>query len=391
MTNLLVRLFIKDAQNYKKTAVRTAYGNLASYVGVICNILLFLGKFTVGTLFGSIAITADAVNNLADASSNIISLVGFKLGAKKADADHPFGHARYEYIAGLCVCALILAIGFSLLKESFFKVLAPTEVAFSWLSVAVLLVSIVVKLWMSRFNAIIGKRIQSDTLIATAADSRNDVISTGAVLVAAFLCRYTGHAIYDGLMGLGVAIFILISGYGLLRDTLSPLLGRAPDPALVKAIEDKVRSCEGVLGVHDLIVHDYGPGQQFASLHLEFDADSDVLKVHDLIDNIEHYFLKEYHLLTTIHYDPIVTQNQELDAARSYLRAFIKGIDPSFLMHDVRMVQGDTHTNIIFDLAVPAGWHGDEAALVAQISQAAQTLNPKYLCVIEIETSYTGM
>lgn len=390
MTNLLIRCFIKTPQNTKDTAVRTAYGNLASYVGVVCNILLFAGKFAVGSFFGSIAIMADAVNNLADASSNIISLVGFKLAAKKADADHPFGHARYEYLAGLCVCAVILSIGFTLLKDSFFKVLNPTAVAFSWLSVGVLLASIVVKLWMSSFNAIIGKRIGSETLIATAADSRNDVISTAAVLAAAFLCHYTGYAIYDGLMGVGVAIFILVSGYGLLRDTLSPLLGQAPDLALVKAIEDKVRASEGVLGVHDLIVHDYGPGQQFASLHLEFDADSDVLEVHDLIDNIEHYFLKEYHILTTIHYDPIVTKNEELDTARSYLKAFIKGIDPRFLMHDVRMVQGETHTNIIFDLAVPAGWEGERTALSAQIQVAATTLNPKYICVIQIETSYTG-
>ncbi len=391
MTNFLVRFFIKDAQNSKNTAVRTAYGKLASYVGVICNLLLFLGKFAVGSLFGSIAITADAINNLADASSNIISLVGFRLSAKKADADHPFGHARYEYIAGLCVCALILAIGFSLLKESFFKVLNPTSVAFSWLSVGVLAGSILVKLWLSAFNKHIGKLIKSETLIATAADSRNDVISTAAVLLATFICAATGHAIYDGLMGLGVAIFILISGYGLLKDTLTPLLGQAPDPALVKAIQEKALEIEGVLGIHDLIVHDYGPGQQFASLHLEFDAKSDVLEVHDLIDNVEHYFLKEYHILTTIHYDPIVTQNDELDAARSYLKEFIKGIDPSFLLHDMRMVQGETHTNLIFDLALPAGWKGDEAALVAKISCAACTLNPKYKCVIELEQSYTGM
>lgn len=391
MTNILIRLFIKTPQNTQTPGVRTAYGNLASYVGVICNVLLFLGKFIVGSLFGSIAITADAINNLADASSNVISLVGFRLAAKKPDADHPFGHARYEYIAGLCVCAVILAIGASLLKESFVKVLAPTDVMFSWLSVGVLSASIVVKLWMSLFNAKIGKLIKSETLIATAADSRNDVISTAAVLLSLFICKATGFAIYDGLMGLGVAVFILVSGYGLLKDTLSPLLGRAPDPALVKAIEDKVRSCEGVLGVHDLIVHDYGPGQQFASLHLEFDAQSDVLTVHDLIDNIEHYFLKEYHLLTTIHYDPIVTENEELDAACRYLRAFIKGIDPSFLMHDVRMVKGETHTNLIFDLAVPAGWRGDRAELVEYISDAALLLNPDYRCVIEIESSYTGM
>ncbi len=369
---------------------RTAYGNFASIVGAGCNVLLFLAKCSIGVLFGSIAITADAVNNLADASSNIVSLVGFKLGAKKADAEHPFGHARYEYLAGVCVCVMILVIGISLLEESFWKILSPTAVSFRWISVVVLLGSIVVKLWLSVFNARVGKAIRSETLLATAADSRNDVLSTSAVLLSSILCEVTGIAVIDGIMGLLVALFILGSGVGLLKDTLSPLLGESPDPELVAYIESKALAAQGVLGIHDLIVHDYGPGQQFASLHLEFDAGRDVLEVHDVIDNIEHELLREKHILTTIHYDPIITENEEVCAVRAHLKQAVHDIDTSLLLHDLRMVMGETHTNIIFDLAVPAGWKGDKEQVQAQICAAAHALNENYVCVIEFETSYTG-
>ena len=283
MTKLLIRLFIRQPDNAQDHDVRSAYGNLAGVVGMVCNLLLCLGKLTVGTLFGSIAITADALNNLSDASSNVVSLVGFKLASKAPDAEHPFGHARYEYLAGLVVSVTILGIGFSLLKESVVKVLHPTAVGFSWLTVAVLIASILVKLWMSVFNRTIGRIISSETLIATAADSRNDVLSTGAVLVAAILCRITGWDRLDGLMGVGVAVFILISGWGLVMDTLSPLLGESPSEDLVDHIEQKVLSYPGVLGMHDLMVHDYGPGHQFASLHVELPAEQDPLEAHDLI------------------------------------------------------------------------------------------------------------
>ena len=299
MTQLLIRLFIRRPNSPQDPRVRAAYGNLASVVGMVCNVLLCLGKFVVGTLFGSIAITADALNNLSDASSNIVSLVGFKLAAKAPDAEHPYGHARFEYLAGLVVSVTILGIGFSLLKESVTKVLHPTPVQFGWLTVAVLVVSILVKLWMSSFNRAIGRIISSETLIATAADSRNDVLSTAAVLVAAILCRVTGWDVLDGLMGVGVAVFILISGWGLVMDTLSPLLGESPSEDLVEHIEQTVMSYPGVLGVHDLMVHDYGPGHQFASIHVELPAEQDPLEAHDLIDNIERDFMKNDHLMVT--------------------------------------------------------------------------------------------
>lgn len=388
MTQLLIRTFVKGYQDPRDPAVRTAYGQLAGIVGILCNVLLFAGKFTVGMVFGSIAVTADAVNNLSDASSNVVSLLGFKLGAKKPDEKHPYGYARYEYLAGLAVSVMILVIGLSLLKESALKILHPEAVTFSVLSVTVLAASILVKLWMSVFNKKIGESISSETLIATAADSRNDVISTAAVLLATVLCRVTGVAVIDGVMGLLVALFILWAGVGLVRDTLSPLLGESPDPELVAHIEEKVCSYPGVLGVHDLMVHDYGPGQQFASLHIEFPAEKDPLLAHDLIDNIEKEFAAHDHIQLTIHYDPIVTADSAVGELRTYLSGELSGIDPSLSMHDLRIVPGPTHTNVVFDVVLPAGWKGDRAALVKRLRESAAQKNEKYICVIKLEQAY---
>ena len=390
MTQFLIRHFIKNSSEVKDPAVRTAYGNLASVVGMACNLLLCLGKLTVGTLFGSIAILADALNNLSDASSNVVSLIGFRLASKAPDEKHPYGHARYEYLAGLVVSVTILGIGFSLLKESAVKVLHPTEVMFSWLSIGVLAASILVKLWMSGFNQKIGQTIGSETLIATAADSRNDVLTTGAVLVATILCSVTGWARLDGLMGLGVAGFILWSGWGLVMDTLSPLLGESPSPELVEHIERKVMSYPGVLGVHDLMVHDYGPGHQFASLHIEFPAESDPLAAHDVIDNIENDFLKNDNLQVTIHYDPIVTADAEVGVLRSRLNEKARQLDPQLSVHDLRIVPGDTHTNVLFDLAFPAGYAGDKDQMLAEMCKLVTEQDPKYSCIVKVEQSYAS-
>ena len=390
MTQFLIRHFIKNSSEVKDPAVRTAYGNLASVVGMACNLLLCLGKLTVGTLFGSIAILADALNNLSDASSNVVSLIGFRLASKAPDEKHPYGHARYEYLAGLVVSVTILGIGFSLLKESAVKVLHPTEVTFSWLSIGVLAASIFVKLWMSGFNRKIGQTIGSETLMATAADSRNDVLTTGAVLVATILCSVTGWARLDGLMGLGVAGFILWSGWGLVMDTLSPLLGESPSPELVEHIERKVMSYPGVLGVHDLMVHDYGPGHQFASLHIEFPAESDPLAAHDVIDNIENDFLKNDNLQVTIHYDPIVTADAEVGVLRSRLNEKARQLDPQLSVHDLRIVPGDTHTNVLFDLAFPAGYAGDKDQMLAEMCKFVTEQDPKYSCIVKVEQSYAS-
>ena len=390
MTQFLIRCFIKRPDDVKDAAVRTAYGNLASLVGMACNILLCIGKLLAGTLFGSIAIMADALNNLSDASSNVVSLIGFRLAAKAPDAEHPYGHARYEYLAGLVVSVTILAIGLSLLKESALKVLHPTPVAFSWLSIGVLAASILVKLWLSGFNRAVGKKINSETLMATAADSRNDVLTTGAVLLSTILCSLTGYGIVDGIMGVGVAAFILWSGWGLVMDTLSPLLGESPSPELVEHIERTVMSYPGVLGMHDLMVHDYGPGHQFASLHVEFPAETDPLTAHDVIDNIEKDFLQKDRLQVTIHYDPIVTADASVGVLRARLKEHARQLDPQLSIHDLRIVPGDSHTNVLFDLVFPAGYTGDIDQMLAKMCQFVKEQDPKYCCVVKVEQSYAS-
>ena len=390
MTQFLIRCFIKRPDDVKDAAVRTAYGNLASLVGMACNILLCIGKLLAGTLFGSIAIMADALNNLSDASSNVVSLIGFRLAAKAPDAEHPYGHARYEYLAGLVVSVTILAIGLSLLKESALKVLHPTPVAFSWLSIGVLAASILVKLWLSGFNRAVGKKINSETLMATAADSRNDVLTTGAVLLSTILCSLTGYGIMDGIMGVGVAAFILWSGWGLVMDTLSPLLGESPSPELVEHIERTVMSYPGVLGMHDLMVHDYGPGHQFASLHVEFPAETDPLTAHDVIDNLENDFLKKDRLQVTIHYDPIVTADASVGVLRARLQEHARQLDPQLSIHDLRIVPGDSHTNVLFDLVFPAGYTGDIDQMLAKMCQFVKEQDPKYCCVVKVEQSYAS-
>ena len=390
MTQFLIRCFIKRPDDVKDAAVRTAYGNLASLVGMACNILLCIGKLLAGTLFGSIAIMADALNNLSDASSNVVSLIGFRLAAKAPDAEHPYGHARYEYLAGLVVSVTILAIGLSLLKESALKVFHPTPVVFSWLSIGVLAASILIKLWLSGFNRAVGKTLNSETLMATAADSRNDVLTTGAVLLSTILCSLTGYGIMDGIMGVGVAAFILWSGWGLVMDTLSPLLGESPSPELVEHIERTVMSYPGVLGVHDLMVHDYGPGHQFASLHVEFPAETDPLTAHDVIDNIENDFLKKDRLQVTIHYDPIVTADASVGVLRARLKEHARQLDPRLSIHDLRIVPGDSHTNVLFDLAFPAGYTGDIDQMLAKMCQFVKEQDPKYCCVVKVEQSYAS-
>ena len=388
MTEWIVKTFIKNHDKVTEPTVRTAYGKLASTVGIFCNVLLFAGKLLAGLITGSIAIMADAVNNLSDASGNIVSLAGFKLAAKAPDQKHPYGYARYEYLAGLTVSAMILAIGFSLCKESVIKIYAPAEILFSWLSMGILASSIAVKLWMSHFNKVLGDKINSDTLKATAADSRNDVISTGAVLVSSLIGHYTGIARIDGIMGLLVAIFIIYSGFNLVRETMSPLLGESPDPELVTMIEKKVMSYPGVLGIHDLMVHDYGPGHKFASLHLEMPAENDAMASHDLIDNIENDFLKNDKLLVSIHFDPIITADSRVSETRMKIAAGVHDLDSRLSIHDLRMVVGPTHTNVLFDLAFPADFRGDIPTLVRTVEKIVTDIDSKYIPKVKAEQSF---
>lgn len=390
MTNLLIRRFIKNYSDTENAAVRTAYGKFSSYVGICCNIFLFAGKFIAGLLSGSVSIMADAVNNLSDASSSIISLFGFKLAERPADEEHPYGHGRYEYLSGLMVAVLIIVIGVELFQSSLDKIFNPSPVEFSWISVIILAVSILIKLWMMLFNRKIGIKIESQTLIATAADSRNDVISTGAVMTAALVSRFTDLEL-DGYMGICVAVFILISGYGLIKDTMDPVLGKAPDPDMVKAIRNKIMSYPKVLGTHDLMVHDYGPGRQFASVHVEMAAEGDVLESHDIIDNIEQDFIKNEGLHIVIHFDPICTSDETANNLRMWLAEEVKIINSQLTVHDLRVVAGITHTNIVFDCVKPFDLNMTDGELKAAITALVKKSHPDYNCVITVDRSFAAL
>ena len=352
----------------EKTTDRGAAGRLAGTVGIVANAVLFAMKLAVGTIAGSVSITADALNNLSDASSSVVTLLGFKLAAKPADADHPYGHARYEYLSGLAVAAMILFIGFELAKSSVEKIFNPQAVDFTWLTAGVLLGSMAVKLWLSLFNSRLGKEIGSETLMATAADSRNDVIATAAVLVSGLAEKFTGWHI-DGFMGLAVAVFILYSGIGLAKDTISPLLGEAAGPELQEQILDQIRSEKRVLGYHDLMVHDYGPGRRFASVHVEMDRREDPLLCHELIDDLERECLESHGIHLVIHYDPVVTDDPELDRMKAAVTEALKQIDGRLSLHDFRMVQGSGHTNLIFDVALPEDLAEKKGEIKARLDQ----------------------
>ena len=388
MTEFLLRRFVRGYPDVSRPESRTACGNMAGAVGIVCNLLLCGFKFLAGIVTGSVAISADAVNNLSDASSSIITLLGFRMSAKPADAEHPYGHGRTEYLSGLAVSVMILLIGLELVKSTVEKILHPAPIEAGVLPVVILSVSILVKLWMAAFNRKLGRLIASPALEATAADSRNDVISTGAVL-AATLLQMAFHWQLDGWMGLAVALFILYSGWGLVKDAIAPLLGQAPDPELVAHILEVTREYPGVLGIHDLIVHDYGPGRRFASLHVEMDAAGDVLRSHDVIDQIERRFLEQDGLHVIIHYDPIVTGDGQTAYARDYLARAVKSIDPRLTIHDLRMVPGHTHTNLIFDLVVPHDFEMPVCRLKAEVAALAKKENPHWECVMTVENSYT--
>ncbi len=386
MTQLLIRLFIRDHKNVQDTTVRTSYGKLSGWVGIVCNLLLCAGKFIVGFISGSVSITADAANNLSDASSSIISLFGFKLAEKEADEDHPYGHARYEYISGFIIAVLVLFIGVELLKSSIGKIIEPTAVEFSWVTIGVLAGSILVKLWMMLFNTKIGRLINSQALTATAADSRNDCISTLAVLVAALISHFASVEL-DGWMGILVAAFILYSGINLVREAMSPLLGKAPEPEMVEDIRRRIMEYDDVLGTHDLMVHDYGPGRVFASVHVEIAAENDVLESHDIIDNIERDFLATG-LNLVVHFDPIVTSDSAVGDTRHEIAEIVQRIDERLTIHDLRMVPGPTHTNVIFDCVVPHKFSMSEEELTAEISRFVKQAHPDYFCVITVENNY---
>ena len=369
MTKLLLKLFVKNHQNGEDSAVRAKIGKLSGIVGILANILLCTGKLIVGTISGSVSITADAMNNLTDAASAIVTLIGFKLAERPADEDHPYGHARYEYLSGLAVAALVLVIGFELGKTSLQKILHPESVVFSIPLVIVLVGSVLVKLWLSMFNTHLGKHIGSSTLLATAADSRNDVVATLAVLAAALVEKFTGYRV-DGYMGMAVAVFIFYSAIGLAKETISPLLGESASPELAALIAELMNKEPRVLGFHDLLVHDYGPGQRFGSLHVEMDQKEDPLSCHELIDDLERLCLEKYHIHLVIHYDPVVVGDPEQDSLRATIFEAIQAIDSRLNLHDFRLVRGANHTNLIFDIALPADLTGQEKTIGKAIDAA---------------------
>ena len=352
MTKLLLHLFVKDTDNTESPKVRAAIGTLSGLVGIVCNVLLFAFKLLVGTLTGSVSITADAMNNLSDASGSIVTFIGFRVADKPADEHHPYGHARAEYLSGLGVAALILVIGLELVKTSVEKIIHPTPVTFTTVAAVVLLASIAVKFWMNLFNRSLAKRIDSTALMATAADSRNDCITTGAVLIAAVVEKLTNIPV-DGWIGLAVALFILYSGLNLAKDTISPLLGEGADPELREKIVDYIVAQPKVLGYHDLMVHDYGPGQRFASLHVEMDCREDPLECHERIDDMERECLRSHNVHLVIHYDPVVIDNPELTALKAKVLCLLQTRDPRLSLHDFRMVPGKKHMNLVFDVALP--------------------------------------
>lgn len=389
MINFLARKYIKDYKNVTNQNVRLAYGYLCSFVGIVLNVLLFLGKFTVGSLSASVSITADAFNNLSDAGSSIIGLIGFKLASQKPDPDHPFGHGRYEYIASLVISAIIIIIAYELGRESIGKIIHPEKVSYSIISLLVLICSIVVKLYMYFYNKKTGELIDSSTMKATSLDSISDAISTSAVLLSAIIAM-TFNFYVDGYIGLAVALFIAWSGISSARETIDLLLGTPPDSEFVRQIQDIVMSHEGILGIHDMLVHNYGPGRIFVSLHAEVPSDGNILEIHDTIDNIEKDILLEMGCMVTIHMDPINVSDEETNKAKEMVKEILKDIDENIGFHDFRIVSGPTHTNLIFDILVPHKYKYTDEEIVHMISREIHEQNQEYFSVINVDKDFSN-
>ena len=363
---------------------RKRYGNVASVLGILCNVFLCIIKGLAGILSGSVAIIADAANNLSDAGSSVISLIGFAVSDKPADEEHPYGQARFEYLSCLAVAFVIFGIGIALLKSSVEKIIAPEAVEKSFVVFLILIISIIVKLWMSLFYRKVGKIISSSVLMANSKDSFNDVISTGAVFLTTLLYAVTDINL-DGYVGLVVALFIMYAGFGVLKETFDNILGTVPDAALVRSITEKLNSYEGVLGIHDLVVHSYGPEKYFASVHVEVPYDVDILLSHDMIDNIEREFRENENINLVIHLDPIVTDDEEVNSLKAKTIEIVKGINSLYGVHDFRMVRGETHSNLIFDVGIPVGDKITEGELKEKISSEVGKIDEKLFCVITVD------
>lgn len=381
---LLIRLFIKDWEQVRDPQVRRRYGSLSGGVGIALNLLLFAGKFIAGFLTGSIAVTADAFNNLSDAGSSVVTLVGFRLAGKKPDEDHPFGHGRMEYLSGLAVAVAILLVGIELVRSSVGAILHPEAVDFSVVSMVILAVSIAVKLWMYWFNRGLSRRIGSAAMAATAADSLSDAVATSAVLVGSLIGYFAALHI-DGWLGLLVAAFILKSGWDAAKDTLNPLLGQSPDPELLAAIRQTVLAHPQVLGIHDLVLHDYGPGRRMMSFHAEVPMDADLMEAHDVIDAIERELKEKFSIETSIHMDPIAVGDPVTDALRERVTALVREIDPAMTIHDFRITAGPHHTNLIFDLVAPLSLSMTDEELKRAVSGRIRGWEGDYFAVVQVD------
>ena len=390
MVKLLGKLFIKNYQEYDNPIVRTQYGKLSGIVGIISNLLLCAIKIATGILIGSFSYVADGINNLSDAGSSIVTLIGFRLASEPADADHPFGHQRIEYLTGLIVSFIIIAIGLILFKSSVDSIINPGEtVKFSLISCLILVISIVIKCLQSIFYRRLGKMIKSTAIIATSVDSLNDCISTTAVLIASIISLFTDIQL-DGYMGCFVSIFILISGYKLVKEAMSPLIGEKPSKELVDSIADKILNYPKVLGIHDLVIHSYGPGKIFATIHVEVDSEESIIVTHDIMDNIEKDFKEDMGINLVIHMDPIDTRDESTQELKEQAFQILQKIDPILTFHDFRVVRGETHTNVLFDVVVPIKYEKTDSELKKIIGEEFKMYDSKINVVLEIDKNYNG-
>ena len=384
MTSLLIRLFVKNSEDIRNPDVRKDYGTLSGGVGIVCNILLFVFKVITGIVSSSISVIADAFNNLSDAASSIITIIGFKLADKPADNEHPYGHGRYEYLSGLLIAFLIVMTAVELLKSSVDKIFSSSDVEFSAFSVIILLLSIGVKLWMAVFNKKIGRKLNASAMLATAADSLSDCIATGAVLIS-LIVGYIFKINIDGYTGVLVALFVFKAGFEAANDTLKPLLGQAPDPEFVKALEDSVLEDNKIKGIHDLHIHDYGPGRVVVSLHAEIPAEMNVMEAHDIIDSTEDKIKKKYKCDISIHMDPVETENERVNELKKTVGEIINEISPKLNFHDFRITQGPMRTNIIFDIEIPFGFEMKDSDVIKEISRRVKALDESYYVVIQVD------
>lgn len=387
MTNFLIKLFVKDYNKTSDKKIRIKYGNFAAVTGIICNFVLCISKIIIGILFNSVAIVADSINNLSDSAASAITLIGFVFSGKPADKDHPYGHARYEYIACLLVSFIILMLGLSLLKTSFIKIFKPESISANYITLIILIIAILFKIWMSLFYKKIGKTINSNVLIANSVDSVNDVISTSVVLITTIIAMFTDYNL-DGIAGCFVSLLIIWSGIRILKDTFDDLIGTTPEPELINIIISKLKSYEDVMGVHDLVVHSYGPGNYFATVHVEVSSHADLLISHDMIDNIERDFLKELGINLVIHLDPIVTDDSETNEVKELVSNIVKSINEDISIHDFRMVKCETNINLIFDVLTPVNHKQKDSELIKSINTEIKNHNPNYNVVITVDKNY---